>query len=95
MAITMKYHIPKGTQVWRNTQGDRAEARTWEYFLTTKDVTYSESDILTAIGKGIGAYKIFQLPAAAAPYRYLFVFMDNIEEKENHDLWHTVANGRL
>lgn len=78
----MQYHIPKSTDCYRttNTSPD-PYAGNWVYVRTSKAVTYSESDIVeerkteTArpLASAASSYKVFRLPPAALPYRYLFV----------------------
>jgi len=75
----MKYHIPKGTIVWRNERlplwdrGAKIEL-SWERFCTTKSVTYTDDDIL----KRTTLWIQFYLPAAASPWKVIEVTLASI-----------------
>jgi hypothetical protein len=68
------YHIPKGTRVERAQyfppEPLSAQRRSdWEPFYTTRAVTYTEEDIYQ---RGMATI-IFNLPLAAAPWKFLWV----------------------
>lgn len=59
----MKYYIPKNTPIWRRVRGV-----SWMPLVSTRSVTYDDTDLLLdPAGLSDGVW-VFRLPASAQPY---------------------------
>ena len=66
-----QYRIPAGTPVERiETEWERTPGDQWHRITSTKDVMYTDADLIKLTGD---KWYIFRLPGSAAPYKRLAV----------------------